>query len=51
MEGGQRMVGRASGTTRATGYDVMMNGRFVPAMESMGEFSQKLSAKRLGACK
>jgi len=51
MEGGQRMVGRASGTTRATGYDVMMNGRFVPVMEGMGEFSQKLSAKRLGACK
>jgi len=51
MEGGQRMVGRASGTTHATGYDVMMNGRVVPAMEGMGEFSQKLSAKRLGACK
>jgi len=51
MEGSQRMVGRASGTTHATGYDILMSGRFVPAMEGMGEFSQKLSAKRLGACK
>ncbi|MGK2953735.1 MAG: DUF3617 domain-containing protein [Thiobacillus sp.] len=51
MGGGQRMVGRASGTTHTTGYDVMMNGRFAPAMEGMSEFSQKLSAKRLGACK
>lgn len=51
MEGSQRMMGHASGTTHATGYDVMMSGRFVPAMEGMGEFSQKLSAKRLSACK
>jgi len=51
MEGSQRMMGRASGTTHANGYDVLMSGRFVPAMEGMGEFSQKLSAKRLGACK
>jgi len=51
MEGSQRMAGRASGTTHATGYDVLMSGRFVPAMEGMGEFSQKIHAKRLGDCK
>ncbi len=51
MQGGQRMVGRASGTTHATGYDVLMSGHFVPAMEGMGEFSQKLNAKRLGDCR
>jgi hypothetical protein len=51
MEGSQRMVGRASGTTHATGYDILMSGRFVPAMEGMGEFSQKIRAKRLGDCK
>ncbi len=45
------MVGRASGSSRATGYDMQMNGRFVPAMAGMSEFSQKMSAKRLGACK
>ncbi len=45
------MVGRASGSSHATGYDMQMNGRFVPAMAGMSEFSQKMSAKRLGACK
>lgn len=50
LQGSQRMVGRASGTTHANGYDVLMSGRFVPPMQGMGEFSQKLSAKRLGAC-
>ena len=50
LQGGQRMAGRASGTTHANGYDVLMSGRFVPPMQGMGEFSQKLSAKRLGAC-
>ena len=49
--GGGLMVGHSSGTTHATGYDILMNGRFVPAMEGMSEFSQKLSGKRLGACK
>ena len=49
--GGPRMMGRASGSSHATGYDVMMSGRFVPAMEGMSEFSQKMSAKRLGPCK
>ena len=52
MEGGQgMMVGHSSGTSHATGYDILMNGRFVPAMEGMSEFSQKMRAKRLGACK
>jgi hypothetical protein len=50
LQGGQRMAGRASGTTHANGYDVLMSGRFVPPMQGMGEFSQNLSAKRLGAC-
>lgn len=50
LRGSQRMAGRASGTTHANGYDVLMSGRFVPPMQGMGEFSQKLSAKRLGAC-
>lgn len=52
MEGGQgTMVGHSSGTSSATGYDILMNGRFVPAMEGMSEFSQKMSARRLGDCK
>ncbi len=50
LQGDQRMVGSASGTTHANGYDVLMRGRFVPPMQGMGEFSQKLRAKRLGAC-
>ena len=51
QQGGPRMVGHASGSSHATGYDVLMSGRFVPAMEGMSEFTQKLSARRLGACK
>ena len=50
QQGGPRMVGRASGSSNATGYDVMMEGRFNPAVEGMSEFSQKLNAKRLGNC-
>ncbi|HEY9097346.1 MAG TPA: DUF3617 family protein [Thiobacillus sp.] len=48
--GGPRMVGRASGRTHASGYDIFMSGRFDPAIEGMSEFSQKLNAKRLGPC-
>lgn len=51
MQGSGSMVGRSSGTHHATGYDILMSGRFVPAMEGMSEFSQKMSAKRLGNCK
>lgn len=51
MQGGGSMVGRSSGSNHATGYDILMSGRFVPAMEGMSEFSQKMSARRLGACK
>lgn len=51
MQGHGSMVGRASGTSRAAGYDMQMNGRFVPAMQGMSEFSQKMSAKHLGDCK
>ena len=52
MQGGQgTMVGHSSGTSSANGYDILMNGRFVPAMGGMSEFSQKMSARRLGDCK
>lgn len=51
MPGSGSMVGRSSGTHHATGYDILMSGRFVPAMEGMSEFSQKLSARRIGNCK
>ena len=51
QQGGPRMIGRARGTSHATGYDVMMEGRFDPAIEGMREFSQKLNARRLGDCK
>jgi len=50
MQGHGSMVGRASGSSHASGYDMQTNGHFVPAMEGMGEFSQKMSAKRLGDC-
>ena len=48
--GGPRMIGRASGISHASGYTVMMKGRFNPAVEGMSEFSQKLNARRLGNC-
>lgn len=51
IEGGHRMLGRSSGTSHATGYDITMNGRFDPAMEGMSGFNQKMKAKRLGPCK
>jgi hypothetical protein len=51
MDGGGRMIGRSSGTSHATGYDIMMSGRYVPATEGMNEFSQKMWARRLGTCK
>jgi len=51
MPGSGSMVGHSNGTHHATGYDILMSGRFVPAVEGMSEFSQKLSAKRLGNCK
>lgn len=51
MQGHGSMAGRASGSSHATGYDMQTHGRFVPAMEGMSEFSQTMSAKRLGPCK
>lgn len=50
MAGG-RMVGRASGSGHATGYDILMSGRYVPAMEGMREFSQTIRARRIGDCR
>ncbi len=51
MQGHGNMVGHSSGTSHATGYAMTTSGRFVPAMEGMSEFSQKMNAKRLGDCK
>lgn len=51
LPGKGRMLGRASGTQHAAGYDIMMNGRFDPPMAGMSEFGQTMHAKRLGACK
>ncbi|MBT9569430.1 MAG: DUF3617 family protein [Thiobacillus sp.] len=50
QQGGPRMIGRASGTSHATGYDVVMEGRFDPAIQGMSEFTQKLQATRRGDC-
>lgn len=44
------MVGRASGSSHATGYDILMDGRYVPAMEGMREFTQTIRARRIGDC-
>ncbi|MGB9130664.1 MAG: hypothetical protein WCB97_13535 [Thiobacillus sp.] len=46
-----RMVGRASGSSHATGYDILMSGRYVPPMEGMGEFTQTIRARRIGGCR
>ena len=51
MQGHGNMVGHSSGSSHATGYAMTTSGRFVPAMEGMSEFSQKMNAKRLGDCK
>jgi len=48
--GGGRMVGQARGTRHAAGYDILMSGRFVPSMEGMSEFTQKIRATRIGGC-
>ena len=48
--GGGRMVGRASGSSDATGWDVLMDGRYVPSMEGMSEFTQHARARRIGDC-
>lgn len=50
QQGGPRMIGRATGTSRANGYDVTMDGRFDPAIEGMSAFTQKLTATRRGDC-
>jgi len=49
--GGGRMVGRASGSGHAGGYDILMNGRYVPSMEGVSEFTQKIRARRIGDCR
>lgn len=48
--GGGRMVGQAHGTRHVAGYDILMSGRFVPSMEGMSEFTQKIRATRIGGC-
>lgn len=49
--GGGRMVGQASGSGHAAGYDILMSGRYVPSMEGMSEFTQTIRARRIGDCK
>ncbi|MDP3123102.1 MAG: hypothetical protein Q8M46_00720, partial [Thiobacillus sp.] len=48
--GGGRMVGRASGSSHAAGWDVLMGGRYVPSLEGMSEFTQHARARRIGDC-
>lgn len=48
--GGGRMIGRASGNSHATGWDVQMGGRYVPSLEGMREFTQHARARRIGDC-
>lgn len=48
--GGGRMVGRASGSSHAAGWDVLMGGRYVPSLEGMREFTQRAWARRIGDC-
>jgi hypothetical protein len=47
---GGRTVGRANGSSHATGYDILMSGRYVLSMEGMCVFAQKIRA-RIGDCK
>lgn len=47
---GRNMVGEASGSSTANGYEMTMNGKFQPAMEGVSAFSQTLKARRVGAC-
>lgn len=48
--GGGRMVGRASGSSHAAGWDVLMGGRYIPSLEGMSEFTQHARAQRIGDC-
>ena len=48
---GRVMVGAASGSSHASGYEMTMKGTFQPAMEGISAFSQTLKARRVGNCK
>ncbi len=48
--GPARMVGRAEGRRDATGYEIRMVGRYVPAQPGQDSFVQILRAQRTGAC-
>lgn len=48
--GGSRMVGRASGSSHAAGWDVLMGGRYVPSLGGISEFTQTARARRIGDC-
>lgn len=48
--GGGRMIGRASGSSHAAGWDVLMDGRYVPSLAGMSEFTQRAQARRIGDC-
>ena len=48
---GRTMVGEATGSSHANGYEMTMKGAFQPAMEGISAFSQTLKARRIGNCK
>jgi hypothetical protein len=48
--GPSRMVGRAEGRRDASGYEIRMVGRYVPALPGQESFVQILRAQRIGAC-
>lgn len=48
--GPARMVGRAEGKRDASGYEIRMVGRYVPAQPGQESFVQILRAQRVGTC-
>lgn len=50
IEGGRTVIGQAAGTSHAAGYDTLMSGRFVPAIDGLSEINQKMRATRVGLC-
>ncbi|MFO7542925.1 MAG: DUF3617 family protein [Thiobacillus sp.] len=50
IEGGRTVIGQAAGTRHLAGYDTLMSGRFVPAIEGLSEINQRMRATRVGMC-
>ncbi|MCA1924918.1 MAG: DUF3617 domain-containing protein [Thiobacillus sp.] len=48
---GRTLVGEASGSSHAAGYEMTMKGAFQPAMDGVSAFVQTLRARRIGNCK